>query len=252
MTKKVFVTAIIFLISAKVVAGGFQLSFGGGYGFGAGRYYVGYNNDMGPTDGITEWKDVYASLGNGIKLDIDGTYLLNDNFGIMFGTGFSMLGGYRTENVTQIYTASRKIIGNFVPITAGLKFYTGKGNVMPYLHVAPGVFIPVGVHGESEYNDSTTEISRKYVPGFCISSGIGLLLKVTNVVGLKMECTPFYGLSRIKEETLKRSNGTESTTIYLKDEENLPSPSNNKTYTHGGPTHSFSSIAAKMGVVLSF
>lgn len=253
MVKKVCAIAVVFLFGVELMAAGFQFNLSGGYSFGAGRDYVGSINELDNNGDYTKYRDIYASMGSGIKLDVDFAVLLHNNFGIILGTGFSMLGGYKTESKTPISSIERTMYGNYIPVIAGLKFHAGNGNVLPYLHIAPGIFIPIGVHGESVTNDtSVSEISRKYTPGFCISSGIGLLFKISNAVGLKVECAPFYGFARLKEEHTKRSDGSEITYIYLKNDKDLPSSTTDTIYSHGGPTFSFSSIGAKVGVVLSF
>ncbi len=102
MIKNSFTIVLVLLLAGELFAGRFQLSFGGGYGFAAGREHVGVNSKVNSNGEFTEYKDVYGSLGNGIKFDLDATFFFNDNFGLVIASGFSMLGGWKTNYNTSV------------------------------------------------------------------------------------------------------------------------------------------------------
>ena len=173
------------------------------------------------------------------------------------GTGFSMLGGYTTESKTPTASSKSELKANYLPITLGLKLQAGNGNFLPYLYIAPCVFIPLGVHSEGiiKYEgqeDRKSETTYKFAAGFGVSSGIGLQLKLSDVLGMKIECSPTFAFARMKEMTTEDYQGNKSTLVYKKDATDLPESTPEKMYLHGAPMYPFSSIAAKFGLLLDF
>ena len=253
MIKKSFIIALVLLFAGELFAVGFQLNFGGGYGFYADKEEFGANYEMNADGDYTEYKNILASYGNGIKFDFDATILFNDNVGLKMGTGFSMLGGYKYDRKATTATYEGKLTANYLPITFGLKLQAGNGDLLPYVYVAPGIFIPIAVHRESETKsdmlpDSKSETTYKFALGFGISSGFGLLLKVSDKIGIKFECAPTYASARLKEYTTENDDGTKSKTIYKKDAKGIPENTPETRYIRGAPMYSFSSIAAKVGI----
>lgn len=262
MIKKCFTIAIVLMFVGEVLAAGFQLSFGGGYGFAAGRQYVGSNYEMDTDTTYESWKDVRSSFGSGIKFDLDATILFNDNFGLIMGTGISILGGFKLEGKDPTSESTQKMRGNYLPITVGLKLQAGNGKLLPYVYIAPGLFIPLGVKGEYTYKEEglpeeKNETTTKFALGLGVSSGLGFLLNLSNSFGIKFECAPTYAFARLKETTMEYDDGSKATFIYKKNEEDLPDddiddPDDITYYYHGAYMYSFSSIAAKVGLLLSF
>lgn len=257
MIKKSFIIALVLLFAGELFALGFQLSFGGGYGFSADKEDYGANYEMNADGEYTEYKDLLASYGNGIKFDFDATILFNDNVGLKMGTGFSMLGGFKSERNSTVSTYESKLTANYLPITVGLKLQAGNGNILPYVYVAPGIFIPIAVHRNRVSKsdmlpESKSETTYKFALGFGVSSGLGLLIKLSDVIGIKFECAPTYASARLKEYTIEDDDGTKSKTIYKKDAKDIPEDTLETRYIRGAPMYSFSSIAAKVGISLDF
>ena len=98
--------------------------------------------------------------------------------------------------------------------------------------------------------DTKQDVSEKFALGFGVSSGMGVLLQVTNKLGIKAECSPTYAFARLKEITYEQ-DGQKQTIIFKKDEKVLPDDTATKTYYHGAPMYSFSSIAAKVGLLIN-
>lgn len=208
----------------------------------------------------SEYKDLYYSLGKGLKAGIDFSIYLNDNVGIYFSSGFSFVGVY--NDIEQKYTYegekskyNTSIKANFLPINVGLKLKSGTGKVSPYVYIAPGLYIPIGVNGEAEYEEGgvtdKATYKIKYAPGFGIASGIGLKINLSDAFGFKFEFAPTLASARVKEAEAEL-DGEKYTYIFKKNEADLPEDTNDTYYYHGGPKHSFSSLSAKIGVLIGF
>jgi hypothetical protein len=260
MKKTIFVLVITLITAGHISAVDLQLGFASGYGFPSGRdqNVVSYTADA---DGnYTDYRDIRASYGNGIKFDVDFTIFFNNTVGLMFCSGFSMLGGYVYEQDDPTANTSHEegtYKANYLPITGGLKFKAEWNRLSPYLFVAPGIFIPLGVNGEMTRNNPqnvyrTTEYEYKFAPGFGISSGIGMLLELSRIFHLRFEFAPTYAFARLVEEKEIDENGDVTITIYKKNETDLPEDAGNTRYRNGADLLSFSSMAAKAGIVLEF
>ena len=282
MIKKIHSFIVLLMFTQKLFAIGFQIDIGGGYGFPAARDNIDASYEVDSSGEIIKWKDVHGSYGNGIKLDIDATLFLNDYLGIMLSTGFSMLGGYKVEwkyalvelnslKGTEDYNWESK--ANYLPITLGIKLRGGNSKIIPYAYVAPGIIIPIGVKGTYSYKFAgedtisskdtiityNEDITEKYQLGFVISSGVGALFKISNSIGIKLEFAPTYASARLKEVTFKYElDGAPytETLVFKKDAAKLPDPKVGDDYeifyVRGAPYYSFSSIAAKIGIVFRF
>ena len=103
------------------------------------------------------------------------------------------------------------------------------------------------------------DISDKFSVGFGISSGLGINFNLTKLIGITLEFAPTYASALLKEETFTyERNDTlfTETVIYKKDTAKLPDPEVGDNYEiiymHGEPFVSFSSIAAKIGIIFRF
>jgi len=226
MVKNILAVIAGLVIAGQVTAVDIQLGFAAGYGFASGRDEVASSYIMDNNGELIEYKNNLASYGNGVKFDIDLTIFLNNTLGIMFGTGFSMLGGYSYEQDDPIFgDREGKYRANYLPISGGLKFQAGWNRLSPYVFVAPGLFIPIGVNGEvKNYNlqneYTTTEYEYKFAPGFGISSGIGMLLELSDGLRIRFEFAPTYAFARLTERKRIDNDGDVSITIYKKNKRN--------------------------------
>lgn len=257
MVKKIVTCVSILLFTGQIMAGGFQLGIGGGYGFASGRDDLATTYTVNSNGDITDWKDVVASHGGGLKLDLNATILFNDYVGLMIAAGFSMLGGYKYEQIDPDEKLEGQVKANYLPITAGLRIQGGNGKVLPYVYVTPGIFIPIGVNEEETYKEQgfpeqTDELKYKFAPGFGISSGLGIQIQPVEMLGLRFECAPTYAFARLKEVEYTDSDGDKHTVVFKKNESDLPDDTNDTDYYHGAPMFSFSSIAAKFLIALCF
>ncbi len=121
----------------------------------------------------------------------NATLFLDDYWGIIFGTGFSLGGGYKIERKAIVHINSLtgpeddiwEIKANHIPITLGIKLQGAKRKIIPYAYVAPGIIIPFGTKGEHNYkfvgSESTAvgdtivtldyDLTDKFTIGFIIS-----------------------------------------------------------------------------------
>ena len=287
---RIFFLSIItaLFLTTQVFSKGVEIGFGVGYGFtlGGDKIYLGSGPTSGPiymssstekevidSNGYpsyvcTEYNDLYKTLGNGIKADLNITFFFNETIGLMFASGISLLGGFKSENTLHYLDGTKREYNRdmsaiHIPINIGIKLKAEYSNFIPFLYIAPGLYIPIGVTvdgtrknpGEPDYN---TTRKYKFAPGFGITAGVGGIIRVGDRLGLKLEVTPTYASARIKEMTYKyESGGVQYTSkeIYEKNEKNLKeSTSVGNTYTrylHGIPKFPFHSIAAKAGIVLA-
>lgn len=253
-----FILIFICIVSFQALAG-LELGFNLGYGFGTGKLYsdaygvIPYANFTAITDTTySEWDDKYTSLGGGIKIDLDLSYYFNDNLGLYFMTGISLLGGSSFEisfpEPPIVYTFKEKIRTYYIPINIGLKLHTVTGKLKPYIFVAPGLYIPFG---GGSVND-TIDLSFKFTAGFGFAAGIGAVYNITDRIGLSFEISPTYTFARLREYSEESPSGIKYITIFKKNQGKLPKDEINgkeyTTYEHGGPRYSFSSIPIKIGL----
>jgi hypothetical protein len=257
MTKSIFIVIASLVIVEQASAVDLQLGFAAGYGFASGRDEVSPSYVMNSDGEYIEYKNNLASYGNGIKFDVDLTIFLNNTLGIMVGTGFSMLGGYSYEREDPAGNSDGKFRSFYLPLTGGLKLQAGFNKISPYIFVAPGLFIPIGVNSVINTDNlltgyTTTEYEYKFAPGFGISSGIGMLLGLTDGLKIRFEFAPTYAFARLTERKRIADDGTVTVIVYKKNKTDIPENSGNTSYTRGADMFSFSSIAAKFGIVLGF
>jgi len=268
------VALLVAVVAAQTLAANIEVRALLGGGFSAGRdggQALGYNlasytrteTSLGVFD-TSEWNDEYASFGNGLKIDADVTMYLNDNFGVMAALGISFLGGRKIEQETtdllgDVTTDEIELNGGCLPILVGVKFKTSLSKVAPYLYLATGIYIPLGIGGDVLITgtgpDVEIEMDAKMSAGWGVSAGLGAVYQVNDKIGICAEFAPTYAFARVKElETKTTISGVSVTTteIFERDEASLPNASGNTTYVHGGPMLSLSSVAIKVGVVMEF
>ncbi len=284
MRKALLAAVVVTAAVSSSIAANFELGINAGYGFGMGSGYTYYANETYKEtpeaerrSEHSEYKPVYISFGKGLKIDINADIYFNDNFGLTLLSGISTLSKYEiTEKDETPGDKSEEITttsASYVPVNLGFKVKADLGKITPYAYVAPGVAFPVGTKAEIENTETEaeegeaavvtktkTEIEATYAPGFIISSGLGLIVNVSDNIGIKFEFAPTVGSARLKEEKRTYKNGSTSTTIYEKDAK-LPNDkrdqsgsevTHNTNYSHSNQKTSLSSAALKIGIQIAF
>lgn len=271
MKKQVFLSLLLLSLSSFVFSE-VEVGVNLGYGFGINGIkddYILPDNEVEATVTTTDpiyyekYKDVYTSLGNGIKIGIDGTFYLAEKLGVWAGFEFSCAGKTSTESVYDYIdlnyksTINYEIVANYIAINVGLKLKADIDIFTPYIVVAPGLYIPVGVDGsEKTANnpgaDTKDDFEIKYAPGFGVKGIIGAQIKLTDMISIRAECAPTFAAARLKEISVRDQDGDNTTYIFEKNEENLPPDANDKEYYHAGPKHVFNSFGINVGVVFGF
>jgi len=228
----------------------FEVGFDMGYGIGVGEALKGRNITW-DTITATKLEQVYGSGGNGLKLMADFTYFINENFGIMAMTGYSMLGGYSTEYQGPTWTDKQTIKASYIPINIGLKFRAKIGSIMPYVYLSPGLYFPAarGTHTWTGSPDEKTTYS--YATGFGFNAGMGAAYRISDKMGIRMEITPTYAFANLTQVTYEQ-NGIKHTIIYKNNMTHLPESTYETQYMPDQPRDSFSSLAIKAGMFFSF
>jgi hypothetical protein len=223
---------------------------------------------MGPNGSITfnSYKDQYLSLGNGIKAGLSVCYNVTENIGVMANVGVTVLGGKTiSSKITDIsivpnpvYTSTWKMNSYFSSANLGFRIKAGIGSIEPYLYLAPGFYMPFNAQGDIETKTenvgqdssggagtSTAILKMFFAPGFGVAGAMGIRIKLSKVIGFNAEFAPEYAFARMTEYT----QGPQ-TTFFKKNEAQLPT--DGKTYAHGGPIISFSSLGTKAGLFFGF
>lgn len=268
--KKIAFVSLLLLSFSSVIFSEIEIGLSLGYGFGINGLQgdgILPDYDYEGTTSLTQvhydkFKDEYTSLGNGLKLGVDGTFYLKENLGVMAAFEFSGAGRTSTEKISEDVdlniktTTNYKIVANCIAINIGLKIQTDWDIFTPYIGIAPGLYIPVGVHGTIDTKndpgaDTKTDYEVKYAAGFGIKSIIGAKIKLSDMISLKAELAPTFSSARVKEYVATDQNGNKITTIYEKNEEDIGINTADKIYRHGGPKHSFNSFSINVGIVIS-
>jgi hypothetical protein len=263
MRRFLVVAAAIVSIVSMAHAQKFEVGLDVGYGLGMGDS-VG-NNLTNDTFGMAvEWKDVYASLGNGLKAMVDFTYYLNESFGVMLMSGYSGLlveGGYVTESDFGTFGMKNTVKTSYIPVNIGIKIRGGTmmGKIRPYVYVAPGIYFPkmeetntlTGLLAKPDDN-----VTYKFSLGMGFSAGVGAVFALSDAMGIKLEVQPTYAQANITEytETLvdQSYNATTTTYVFENDKTTLKDPEPNTIYRHGQPRRTFKSVAVKLGMCYGF
>lgn len=268
--KKTLALLIILLVTSTTFAK-VEIGFSAGYGipvFGVQDEwgflpYASYERtvDEEYNYNYSEYKDIYPTLGKGLKLGVDISFFFNENFALYLGSGFSTLAKYSGERKStytfndSTVTYNTEISGSFLPINLGFKMARNLGKVSPYLVVAPGLYIPIGVTNTEtdSYGDSTKiqEYDLKCAPGFGVKSAIGFKVNMSDKVGLKFEIAPTFASARVKEVSYT-DEGETYKYFFEKDTAELPEGTETTDYEHGGPKISFSSLDLNIGLVIAF
>ncbi len=267
--KKIVFISVLLLSFSSVVFSEIEIGLSLGYGFGINGLQgdgILPDYDYEGTTSLTDvhydkFKDEYSSLGNGLKIGVDGTFYLQKNLGVMAAFEFSGAGRTSTEKISEDVnlnvktTTNYKIVANYIAINVGLKIQTEWDIFTPYIGIAPGLYIPVGVDGviETKFSpgsDLKTDFEVKYAAGFGVKSIIGAKVKLTDMIYLKAELSPTFASARVKELITTNQDGDKFTTIYEKNEEDLSIDTADKGYEHGGPKHSFNSFGINVGIII--
>jgi hypothetical protein len=258
MNRLVPAAALMAVACSLSMAQHIEIGFHAGFGLGTGKGRVGADAEINNT-GYTKYEDIYASGGNGLKLGGSATYYLKDNLGILVVGEISCFGGYRTRYSYQSSSDEFFISSNYAAVNLGVKLKTKAGRISPFIYLAPGLYLPVE-SGYWDYNSTgnpteTSDISIKYSPGFGFAAGMGALIYLSDETGFVAEIAPVYAFADQKEQSFT-SDGYTTKTVYLNNTASLPAEEytsdGHTVYYHGRPRRSFSSIAAKVGVFLTF
>ncbi len=225
-----------------------------------------------------EYRELNTSLGDGLKLDVTGTWFFTDNVGLMAATGISLLGGFRSEvegihnsrsqgvDITSRYSYEFSIRCGFVPINIGLKMRSVIDIIEPYIYLAPGIYFPFA-GGEMTFQDPDTRVTQDIgidlSAGLGFTGGIGASMELWERMGIRAEFSPTYAFARLREirTTYIHPNSNEEITdktIFERNEPALSSDVNNHPdrekieYRHGQPTLSLSSMNLKMAFYMRF
>lgn len=267
--KKIALISVLLLSISSVVFSEIEVGISLGYGFGInglqGDGILPYTDHEG-TNSLNDvhydkFKDEYTSLGNGLKIGVDGTLYLQENLGVMAAFELSVAGRTTAETKDENVdlnvdsTTNYKIVANHIAINVGLKIQTEWDIFSPYIGIAPGLYIPVGVDGTIDIKldpgtDTKTDFEVKYAAGFGVKSILGAKIKLSDMISLKAELAPTFASARVKEYVTTDQNGNKITTIYEKNEEDIGINTADKIYKHGGPKHSFNSFGINVGIII--
>jgi outer membrane protein W len=251
--RKVFVGACVVSMVSLSMAQHLEVAVDGGYGLGVGTAFSGSDSLVDPNYSFTEYEAIYASGGGGLKMMGEVTYFFNENIGVMVASGYSMLGGYSMEKIEPLDTIRNTITSSgYLPVNVGVKFKAKMGNIVPYLYLAPGIYLPgKAVKDSTHVTDiarDKTKITSSYAMGWGVSAGIGAMIMVSEKVGIKLEVTPTFAFAT-QSQYVREYLGAKHTYIYKDDMVKLPpNTSSDTTYVHGAPRDSYSSVAVKAGV----
>ncbi len=300
--KKLFcVTVFLGALSAEAqIPGSLDVSVGFGFGFGTGSGipWEGtlpanasggrYNGELEFSDyeealsdaRYDEYRELNTSLGDGLKLDITGTWFFTDNVGVMAATGLSLLGGFRSEvdgihapgpegtDITSRYSYELTIRSGFVPLNVGLKIRSTIDIIEPYVYLAPGIYIPFA-GGEMNFQGvPETRVNQKIEidlsTGFGFAAGMGASLELWDRMGVRAELCPIYAFTRLREvrKTYTHPESELEVTdriVYERKEPALTpddlddrSTEGTTEYRHGQPTLSLGSMNLKVAFYMHF
>jgi outer membrane protein W len=229
----------------------FEAGFDIGLGIGVGGYLKGFSVTIDSSGAATDYKQVYGSGGGGVKGMVDFTCFITENIGILAMTGYSMLGNYTTGSQYPSGSNQNTVVASYVPINLGLKFKAKFGSIMPYLYLAPGVYLAraIGIRTFTESPDYVETYS--YAPGFGFSGGIGAGYNLSDKLGLRVELAPTYAFANLAKTTFEQ-DGITYTIIYKNNTIDLPADTETTSYRRNQIRDSFSSIAAKVGLFFAF
>jgi hypothetical protein len=226
-----------------------------GYGFGM-TDSVGVNNVSDVTYNMLSWEEVFGSRGTGWKIMGEGTFYLNENFGIMAISGYAWGGGYSTRRESYASILVSTIETSYVPVNIGLKLRGKIGPILPYMYMAPGLYFPQQKETRSASGNPDHILKYSFSTGFGFTAGAGAALTIFGKMGIKVEIAPTYAFADITEYTdsqTDQNNVTTTTTHIFKNNTGALPPSTQDTiYVYGQPRPTFNSVAMKLGVYYSF
>jgi hypothetical protein len=256
--RKALMGAWVVSLVSLAAAQHLEVAVDGGYGLGVGTAFVGANytiEQQGTNNVYTNYEEVYASGGEGLKMTGEIAYFFNNNIGVIASSGYSMLGGYSTETKSPMDTNYRTTTSRYLPVNIGVKIRAKMGILEPYIYLAPGVYFP---QKESESIEiqvlpyppppvtrDTIKKTFHYAPGWGVSAGIGAVLRVSEKVGIRLEITPTYAFAR--QTSYVQEGGGAPGTYYYRD---TPSLGGSGFDLVEAPRDSYCSAAVKAGVCL--
>ncbi|MBN2188817.1 MAG: hypothetical protein JW699_05140 [Chitinispirillaceae bacterium] len=249
--RKVFMGAFVVSMVSLPMAQHLEVGVDGGYGLGLGTALVGHNSAVDASWTTTKYEEVYSPGGAGLKMGGEVTFFLNDNMGFMVASGYSMFGGYSTEMNQPSDSVQNTIHSSYLPINVGLKIKAKMGIIEPYLCMAPGVYFPKRdssfIHATDVQRD-TIKTTYFYALGWGVSASVGAVIRISEMVGIKLEITPTYAFAKQSRKE-KVEKGITYTYIFKDDATEFP-PNNqvNTWYVHDAPRDSYNSVAVKVGV----
>ena len=252
MRKVLMAAGVVSMVSLSM-AQHLEIAVDGGYGFGAGTALVGRNVEYDQTWNRIKFEQVYASGGKGVKITGEAAYFLTENVGIMVASGYSMKSSYTTLYKDPSGSISMKGTMSYLPVNVGLKFRVTMGShVLPYVYVAPGIYLPEKTETTTNPTD-TTERTYTYAMGFGVSAGVGaeiILPLFSDRVGIKVEFAPTYAFASPTKytENITRSTGTTTTTYTYKND--TPPEQLTSTEIPDQPHDSYCSMAVRAGVCI--
>jgi hypothetical protein len=217
--RKILIAAGVVSMVSLSMAQTLEVGVDGGYGFGVGTALVGRNNEF---DDVTwnrfKYEQVYASGGKGVKIMGEAAYFLTENVGIMVASGYSMKSSYTTLDKDPSRSITMKGTTSYLPVNVGLKFRAKMGimgiHVLPYVYVAPGIYLPKKTETvDTTTSMSTTELTYTYEMGFGVSSGVGaeiILPFFSDRVGIKVEFAPTYAFANPAKFDEKKTDKTDA------------------------------------------
>jgi outer membrane protein W len=236
-----------------------------GYGLGVGGQNSGFgggslaNTEQDLAGNYTKYDEIYASGGNGLKINVEGNCFFNDNLGVMLVSGISFLGGFDEKQVAPfggvLITSETTISTGYVPINIGLKLKTTMGKFTPYVYLAPGMYICFGSGTNKTTGQANTDIAISFNPGWGFTGGLGAMYALNDKWGLKAEITPTYAFANLTQMSATQG-GNKTTFIYQNNTPTVPDPSgpasDRKIYDHSQPKVPFSSVALNIGATYDF
>jgi hypothetical protein len=239
---------LLILFAVSLSFSGVEIGIGAGYGIPAGGELYGSMVETDASYNVTDVEHKYWSGGNGLKIDLDLAYFLNDNFGIMLATGYALLGGVTMEYTDPNGTIKDEMKSSYLPVNLGVKVKTAGKDGCLYAYMTPGIYIP-SMKGETDDAGQITESTLKFDIGVGVSSGMGLVFNLSEALGIKVELNSTYAHAKVNELEETDPSGQKTTEKYV----NNTADADLGTDEYSGKFNmTFSSINLKVGAVIGF
>lgn len=243
---------VVCCLFASQLFAGLELGVNLGYGFWAGGHLEVMEGTEQANNQYSSVEHSYVSLGDGIKIDVDGCYYFAEYFGVVVATGFSLLGGYSTDqtfvrgNGTS-YRQLEEVSANFVPFTVGLRFRARTSLVDPYVTFAPGFFFPMNAESRFENETHIDSVEMNFNMGTGFASAAGILYRIRYDLFLRAELNATYAYAAVNEAWITeiRKSDNQRTVVIERYENDTPN-------VEPQELHSFSSVGLRVGLVKTF